>query len=474
MDTNDYIDQDATGLAELLRAGQVSAAQVRAAAIAQLERLNPRLNAVIEVFAEPDAGADADGPFAGVPFLIKDVGLHAAGRRQEMGSRLAAGLTMPHDTHLMARFRAAGLVTLGRTTTPEFGWNVSAESVATGATRNPWDPARMAGGSSGGSAAAVAAGIVPVAHANDGGGSIRIPAGCCGLVGLKPTRGRIPNGPDSADPLLGFGVEFVVSRTVRDSAILLDTVQGADTGASYIIAPPRRPYAREIMAPPRRLRIAWTGRPWSGVPVAPDVLAALAATVRLCAELGHELVEDSPAVDWESFDRATQVIYPSCMAEWIEAVAAATGRPIGPDTLQSCTLAVYEHGRAQSARDLLGALGRTNAICRGVGAFFERYDLLLTPTSALAPQPIGTYDQNAPGLDARAWHERIFSYAPFTALFNMTGQPAISLPLARCEDGLPLGMQFVAPFGDEATLLALAATLEQARPWPRLAPLARS
>jgi amidase len=473
MRLDDYLAEDATGLAGLLRSGAVSRAEVEAVARERLAAVNPQINAVIETFEPPDSDPASTGPFAGVPFLIKDVALHAAGRRHEMGSRLAAGLVMPHDTALMQRFRAAGLVTLGRTTTPEFGWNVTAESVATGATRNPWDLGRMAGGSSGGAAAAVATGVVPVAHANDGGGSIRIPASCCGLVGLKPTRGRIPTGPDTGDPLLGFGVEFAVTRTVRDCAALLDAVQGIDSGAPYVIAPPAGPYARVLAAPPRRLRIAWTAKPWSGVRVDDEVRAGLAKTVALCADLGHEVTEDSPAVDWEEFDRAALVLYPACMVEWIDAVAGATGRRVDASTLQACTLAVYEHGRRQSAVDLLAALGRTNTICRRVGPFFDRYDVLLTPVAALPPQPIGTYDQNAPGLDARAWHDHIFSFAPFTALFNMTGQPAISLPLARTAANLPLGMQFAGRFGDEATLLALAAALEQASPWPRLAPLAR-
>lgn len=472
MDLHEYVEHDATALSERLARGEVSAAELEACAREAIERLNPALNAITEVFDEPDADPGATGPLRGVPFLIKDIALHAAGRKYEMGSRLAQGLVTPHDSHLMERFRAAGLVTLGRTNLPEFGWNITTEPVLRGPTHNPWALDRMPGGSSGGSAAAVAAGIVPLAHANDGAGSIRIPAACCGLVGLKPTRGRIPPGPDVGDPIFGFGCEFAVSRSVRDSALLLDAVHGAGPGDPYVIAPPAGPYREAIARPPRRLRIACTAVPWSGVPVDAEVRAALTATAKLCADLGHAVEEASPPLDdamW--YEAGPRRLYPASVAYWVEEVARLMGRTPGPDNLEACVVRTWEYGRQLSAADILQGLSLTNTICRTVAPFFQQYDLLLTPTNARVPQPLGTYNANDAGLDFESFNRHFFSFSPFTSLFNMTGQPALTLPLARTATDLPIGMQFAGRWGDEATLLAIAAQLEQAAPWPQIAPL---
>jgi amidase len=474
MKLSDYLAHDATGLAQLVRSGAARPAELAECARQLIARLNPVINAVVEVFADPvQPLPGTHAPFTGVPFLIKDLVLHTAGQTMELGSRLCAGMKAPpHDTDLMRRFRQAGLVTLGRTTTPEFGYCPSTESVHYGPTRNPWDTTRSPGGSSGGSAAAVAAGIVPMCHANDGGGSVRIPASSCGLVGLKPTRGRIPTGPDYHDPLCGFGVEFAVTRTVRDMATLLDAVQGAGEGDGYVIAPPARPYVQELDVNPGRLRIGFTDRPWSGAPVDNEVRAGLHLTAERLAALGHDVVEASPAFDHARFIDATHTIWCANVGAWVDQIAALTGRRVDGSTLEATTLACWRAGREFKATQLLEAQSVCNLICRQVAVFYRDHDLLLTPTSAQPPLPLGVINANDPALDARGWTEKVFRYYPFTALFNMTGQPAISLPLHRDAHELPIGMQFAARYGDEATLIRIARQLEQAHPWPQLAPLA--
>ena len=472
MKPSEYIAQDGLGLAALIRERKVSGNEVLDCARRMVDVVNPQINAVIETYAEALAGSkDPVAPFFGVPFLTKDLVLHAAGQRLEMGSRLAQGLVFEHDTDLMARFRRAGLRTFGRTTSPEFGYCPTTETVANGPTRNPWNTAYMAGGSSGGSAAAVAAGIVPVAHANDGGGSIRIPASCCGLLGLKPTRARTPIGPDSAEGLNGLGVEFAVTRTVRDCAALLDAVQGAGPGDPYVAPPPVGTYLEAMSRPAQRLRIAVMGTAWGGQRTAPAVLEALGATARQCEALGHVVTEAAPALDWDEFVKRTMVYWTANLTAWIDQVAAVLQRPIDPSTLEATTLACYRHGQALKATDLLNAMDFANRVCRAFAAFFAQYDVLLTPTLPAPPAQLGTIKSNDASFDAEGWTRKVFGFTPFTPVFNTTGQPAISLPLARA-DGLPIGMQFVGRFGAEDTLINLAAQLEQSVPWPRVAPLA--
>lgn len=464
---SEYCERDGLGLAELVGAGEVTPAELMEVALAGIERLDPQLNAVVTVLREQAAREVADGlpagPFTGVPFVIKELVLHAAGVPVQMGSRLAQGLALPHDTELMARFRRAGLVTVATTATPEFGYNATTESVAHGPTRNPWDLGRSSGGSSGGSGAVVSAGITPLAHANDGGGSIRVPASCCGLVGLKPTRGRIPTGPDYGDPLSGLGVEFALTRSVRDAAALLDAVAGPDPGAPHW--PAGGDFASAARTPPGRLRIAWMARPLSGVLVDPSCIAGLHDTVRLLESLGHELVEAAPIVDAEAFLMATKRVWAANTAHWMNGLSAALGRPISEETVEATSLACYRHGSELKATELLQALDIFVTISRSVGQFFTQYDAVLSPTLASPALPLGVLDANAPGLDAEAWTRQVFEFTPFTALYNATGQPAISLPLATSPEGLPIGMQFAGRFADEATLLRLAAQLEMARPW---------
>ena len=471
----EYITHDGLGLAELIRNKEISRAEALECALDMAELLNPQINTIIELFPEPLAASDdAGAPFSGVPFLIKDLALHAEGVLNEMGSRLARGIRAQHDTDLMKRFRQAGLRTIGRASTPEFGYCPTTEPVLNGPSRNPWDLTRMPGGSSGATAASVAAGIVPLAHANDGGGSIRIPASCCGLVGLKPTRGRVPNGPDSAEPLSGMAVEFAVTRTVRDAAALLDAVKGPGIGDPFEIAIPAEAYAGSTLKDPGTLKIAWMNEPWSGAEMDKEVKDTIPRTAQLCEELGHQITEARPELVWEQFFEATVVLWAANLAVFIDYAAMLTGRPADEDHLEATVLACYREGKQVKAETLLMAQATANHVCRGIGRFFQEYDVLLTPTVAQPPLPLGTINANDPNLDAKAWSRRTFDFCPFTPLFNTTGQPAISLPLHRSAGGLPLGVQFAGRYGDETTLLQLARQLEQAAPWPLTAPLLNS
>ncbi|WP_214405641.1 amidase [Pseudonocardia lacus] len=467
MRIDEYAAHDATALAGLIRDGEVSAAQVQQAAAAAIDEVAGELNPLVgKRFAEPLAH-DAAGPFGGVPFAIKDLVLHAEGVAQRAGSRLLGpGVPMPADSYLMRRFRAAGLAAMAVTATPELGFNASTEPVATGAVRNPWDTTRSPGGSSGGSAALVAARALPVAHANDGGGSIRIPAAACGLVGLKPTRGRTTVGPDYADPLLGLGIEFALTRTVRDCAGLLDAVHGSEPGDRYLLPAPQGSFAELARAGSRPLRVAVSTTPLSGTgTVDPECVAAVRRVADALAGLGHTVVEAAPALDAEAFDEANLIAWCSFLADGVDGLAAALGVTPGPDTLEATTLACAEHGRALRATDIYAADRAFNAATRTMAAFHQEHDVLLTPTMCAPNTELGHLDANDPDLDARGWYHRIFAFAGFTALSNVTGMPAISLPLATSERGWPIGVQFAAGLAQEATLLALAADLERALPW---------
>ena len=465
----DYTSYDATGLADLVARRQVKPEELLEAALAAVSKVNPKINAVLQTLPERAHGelrsGLPNGPFAGVPFLIKELVLHAKGVRCDAGSRLAQGIVPETDTELMARFRRAGLVLAGTTQTPEFGYNPTTETVAFGPVHNPWNLNHSAGGSSGGSGAAVAAGIVPMAHGNDGGGSIRIPASCNGLVGLKPTRDRIPTGPDYADPLCGLAIEFALTRTVRDAAALLDAVAGPDVGAPSLCVAPPRPYRMEVGAPTGRMRIAWTATAPSGAKVHPECEKAVHETVKLLEDLGHDMLEGRPPLDWEMFLKNIHPIWIAFNALSVDAAAQATGRRPGPDNLEAVTLACVEEARTISATDLLVAMAHQNTVSREVGAWFENYDALVTPTIARPPAPLGELNQNREGMKPFEWTQQVFGYCPFTPLFNTTGQPAISLPLHWSADGLPVGVQIAGRFGDESGLIRLASQLEEARPW---------
>lgn len=483
MRLDEYAGYDAVGLAQLVRKGEVAADEVLGTARAAIEAVNPELNAIVDLFDEPlPAATGADAPFAGVPFLLKDLVCGAEGVPTLAGSRLlagaasapgpdltarfrGAGVVAPADTHLMARFRRAGLRTLGRTTTPEFGFNASTESVLTGPTRNPWDTTQSSGGSSGGSGVLVAARAVPVAHANDGGGSIRIPAAANGLVGLKPTRGRTPIGPAFAEALNGLAIEFAVTRTVRDCAALLDAVAGPEVGEKYLPPEPRRPFSEEVGAAGGTLRVAFTTEAWSGAPVDAECKAAVEELAAQLESLGHRVTEASPSFDVAAYDVATVRIWTAFLAATVATYAQMTGNAPSSDTLEATVLACYEAGTKMSALELMEADVIQNQVTRAVASFFVDHDVLLTPTMAHPTFPLGLLDANDPSLDAAGWTEKVFRHCPFTALFNMTGQPAINVPFATTADGRPAGTQLVGRFGEEGTLIGLAAQVEEARPW---------
>ena len=463
------------GLAELVARGEVKPEELIDFALTGISKLNNQINAVVHVLDiqaknEIKAGL-GNGPFKGVPFLIKEMDLHAAGVPMEMGSRLAQGYTLQYDTELMKRFRKAGFVTIGVTAAPEFGFSATTESVFHGPTRNPWNRERMPGGSSGGSAAAVAGGIVPIAHANDGGGSIRIPAACNGLVGFKPTRGRTPSGPDYGELFNGLGIEFALTRSVRDAAALLDFVAGPDPGHYYQVETPQQSYREAIQKPTGRLLIAWSKSLLSetNYPIQEDCLRVLLETVKLCQDLGHELVEETPQVDGEMLN-AESCIWAANIVKMVDSIAAAMERSPSPENLEATTWSTYQYGKTIQAVELLRALDVNNRISRAVGCFFKKYDVFLTPTTAQPPLPIGALNANNPDLDTRQWMEQGYAYAPFTSIFNITGQPALSLPLGWNGDNLPIGIQFAGRFSGETTLFRLARQLEQARPWHGMIP----
>ncbi|GHC80983.1 amidase [Streptomyces flavofungini] len=480
MKLSEYVTHDAVGLGELVARGEVTGAELEKVALEAVAAVNPLVNAVVETWpVEVGAagGPPRETPLAGVPFLLKDLGVTMAGRRTELGSRLAEGNVAPADSHLMRRFRAAGLATFGRTTTPEFAYGITTEAVLYGPTRNPWDLDRSAGGSSGGAAAAVAAGIVPVAHGTDAAGSIRIPAASTGLFGLKPTRGRVSMGPDADEIFNGLAVQGCVSRTVRDSAALLDAIRGPEVGDPYFAAEPDRPYAEEITRDPGRLRVGvithGDGRRRTEAPVAD----AVSRTAELLTSLGHHVEEATLdiGVRWDEFVLANARLWTANLVPWLDALASALDRPINAATVQPEMLASHAWGRQVTGAEFVGALGVRNTVARSLGDRFTRYDVLLTPTLPELPPLLGVFADGVEDLDGLGWVDRLFDRSPFTAAFNVAGTPAMSVPLATDPTtGLPIGLQFAAAFGREDTLFRLAAQLEQAAPWSHRAPAVRA
>lgn len=463
---------DATAQAELVRHKKVKPIELVDAAIARIERLNPALNAVVTPLFESarttSRGTLPDGPFRGVPFLLKDLFASYAGVRLTAGSTFLRDFVSDHDSELVLRLKRSGLIIIGKTNTPEFGLLPTTEPRLFGPSRNPWDPARSTGGSSGGSAAAVSAGMVPMAHANDGGGSIRIPASCCGVFGLKPTRARNPMGPDFGDALSGLAVEHAVTRSVRDSAALLDATSGPDIGDPYCAPPPARPFLEEVGADSSRLRIAFTTAAMTGVPVHGDCVLAVQEAAKCCASLGHEVQEAAPAIDSERFVNCFMTLWSVGCTRSLDGNAILTGRKLTADQFEELTWALAEQGRAVTASTYLLAVGVLQFIARQVARFFANYDVWITPTLAEPPLPLGSFDAQ-PGNPLYGL-QRATAYVPFTPLANVTGQPAMSVPLFWNAEGLPIGTHFVGRFGDEATLFRLAAQLEAAGPWAHRRP----
>jgi len=486
----EYADYDATGLARLVARREVSPAELLEAAIARCEALNPRLNAVnipMPEIARARVREPLEGPFAGVPFLIKDIAQDYAGVPSTSGSRALRNWVPPVHAEIVRRFLGAGLVIFGKTATPEFALKGITETALWGATRNPWDTGRSPGGSSGGAAAAVAAGIVPMAGASDGGGSIRIPAAYCGLFGLRPSRGRVPPGPLHGEFWDGASSEHVLTRSVRDSARMLDALAGADAGAPFVIAPPYLPYAEEVGRDPGRLRIGFSVRSPLGTPVDAACVQAVRDAARLLEGLGHDVEEAEPEVDGQALAHCFITMYFGQVAASIEEARRLTGA--GEADFELDTRALGMFGRALSAGEYVHARKRWNEFARALGRFHQAYDLYLIPSTAMPPSRIGELDMPAAQQAAlkvilrlgvgrlllgtglvRQIVDESLKRVPFTQLSNLTGTPSMSVPLhwAAAEPGgpeLPVGVQFVARFGEEDLLLRLASQLEQARPW---------
>jgi amidase len=463
----EYDRYDALGLAALVAAKEVSAGELLETAIARAEAVNPTLNAIVHKLYDLGRAAIAAGlpagPLSGVPFLLKDLGALIRGAPTSSGSRFFDGMVAEFDSTITERYRKAGLVVFGRTATPELGLTATTETALHGPTRNPWNLERIAGGSSGGSAAAVTARVVPAAHATDGGGSIRIPASCCGLFGLKPTRARSPAGPIFGEGWSGFSTAHAVTRSVRDSAALLDAMHGPAPGDPYMAPPVARPFLEEVGADPGRLRIALMTQVPDGPPTHPDCIAAAEAAAALCESLGHRVEPAVAPFDLPIFLRALRVIIAGNLRNTLEQRGRMLGREPRPDDVEPVTWQLSEIGRHHSSSDYAGALQAVHWIGRKMAGFFAGYDLLITPTLAQPPLPLGAIDLMQG--DAEDFLQRLGAFIPFTPVFNGTGQPAASLPLHWTADGLPVGVQIVGRFGDEATLLRIAAQLEAAAPW---------
>jgi len=462
------LDQDGLAQAERLRCGDVSSRELVASAIERIEALDPVIHAVsVKRYARALqeaaqlTGDEASGlPFAGVPFLLKDLGPTCAGSPSTLGSAFMAGFVPEADSELVRRFRAAGLVAIGKTNTSEFGALPTTEPAFGGATVNPWDRERSAGGSSGGAAAAVAARYVAAAHANDAGGSIRIPASCCGVFGLKTTRARVPMGPSIGDLMNGLACEFVVSRSVRDSAALLDAVAGPALGDPYVAPPRPVSYLHAVAAGlPRRLRIAVT--PYRKGEIHADCQAAVDDAAALCASLGHEIVYETPAVRLSALRELFLIVWSAGVSSAISSFAALTGRKPSPDKFEAVTWWLYEEGQRISAASYLVTITRLQQAARRLAEFHDRHDLHLSAVTAEPAPRLGVLNCGS----AMSCLERALDFVADTPLANLTGEPAMSVPLYRCNGGLPVGAHFTGKFGDEATLLALAAELESARPW---------
>lgn len=467
---------DALGQAELVRNKEVSPLELVDGAIDRIERLNPELNAVVMPFFDMarDAAAknahNPDAPFCGVPFLLKDLVAECAGMPRTDGSKYVAGQYISKtDNELVARYKRAGLIMMGKTNSSEYGLLPTTEPHHYGPTRNPWDVTRGTGGSSGGSAAAVASGMVAAAHANDGGGSIRIPASACGLVGLKPTRGRNTLAPNYGDIIGGIICEHVVTRSVRDSAAILDATHGAMPGEPYSPPAPETTFLAATQAKPKRLRIALGTAPLTGAITHPECVAAAGETAHLCAELGHDIEVASPEVDSRAMLKAFGIVFTNYLVWAINGWQEITGRKPEEEHFEPVTWKMYQHGLGMNGGKYLAAIQTLQKINRDFGAFFEDYDVWLSPTLAQPPVPLGYFEYEP---DARDEHfKRLGDFTGFTLIANATGQPGISLPLHWSEEGdLPIGSHFTGRYGDEATLFSLAAQLEEAKPWAHRRP----
>ena len=480
MKVTDYLDLDAVGAAELVRTGELSNGELVEAAIERIESLNGKLNAVVERSFEAARSQAATMQRArvlsGVPFLAKDMNIEVKGLRLTASCRFLKDLPpADEDAPLARRWREAGLCILGRTNTPEFAGEFVTEPTWRGATRNPWDLTRSPGGSSGGAAAAVASGMVPIAHGTDSGGSIRVPAAACGLVGLKPSRGRVPVGPHHDELAGGLDCEHVLSRSVRDSALMLDLTAYPELSSRYPVGAPGEPYARAPERLPGALRVGVAINTPAGAEPAADIGAAVEAAARHLATAGHRVSAFEYPASAATVGEVAALIWMSATAEELRHHQALIGRAPRKDELEALTIACMELGDRTSAAEFLAARRALTRTTREMANAFADIDVLLLPTLAKSPVPTGSIDGRTEQFHLERWNADSYGFAPYTELFNVTGQPAISLPLLQGQDGLPIGIQFAARLGEEATLLSLAAWFEREMPWrDRLRALQRS
>jgi len=484
----EYDQYDAVGIADLVSRKEVSPTEICEAAVEKINQINPKINAVVtpmfDLGRENASDSSIQGPLKGVPFLLKDLLAAYAGVTMTSGSKAYRGFIPTEDCELVTRFKKSGLNILGKTNCPEFGLLGVTEPELHGATRNPWNLDHTPGGSSGGSAAAVASGMVPIASAGDGGGSIRIPAACCGLFGLKPTRGRNPTGPDHGEIWQGAVVEHVISRSVRDSAVVLDATHGPEIGAPYVIPLPAESYTSVISEDPKPLKIAYTRDSPLKTEVSPECAKAVEETAQLLEKLGHQVEEAQPEIDGRSMAMSYLTMYFGEMAADLAELQDVLGRKAKTSDVEMLTWTLGLLGRTYSAGHFVKSMRLWGKLGRIMGRFHEKYDLYLTPTMAFPPAKIGELQPTvaeqltlklvntfglggllkASGLTEKMAVDSL-TRTPFTFLANLTGQPAMSVPLAWTEDSLPIGLQFIGRFGDEKTLFQLAAQLEREKPW---------
>jgi len=469
----EYANYDSMGLAELVRNKDVTPSELLDAAIARRDAVNPQVNAVVrnldDQARETIKAGVGSGPLAGVPYLLKDLSAYMKGVPTSGGSRLFKNTTMDRDSALVAAYRKAGLVIFGKANSPELGLACTTEPVLWGATHNPWNLERTPGGSSGGSAAAVAAGIVPAAHASDGGGSIRTPASCCGVFGMKPSRGRVSLAPFAGEGWGGLSQQHAVTRSVRDSALLLDIASQPQLGDPYWAPPPERPFVEEVGRNPGKLRIAFTTAALTWGKLEPPVVDAVKQTAKLLESLGHH-VEEIPTVpgDFIAMAQAVNVGVTGSVTLSLSREAQKLGRAITLDDVEALTMSIYEEGQKGTSVAYAAAIADIHAIGRVISSVFEKYDVVMLSTLAQLPVPLNYMDTNAK--DLTGYGEKLYSFMPNTQPFNVNGSPAMSVPLAMSEDGLPIGIMFAARNGDEATLFRLAGQLEKAQPWAHRRP----
>ena len=467
----EYATYDGLGLAKLIADKRISPLELLHAVQRRVEALNPKLNALCHLFFDKAevqiAQCPPEAPFRGVPFVLKDLGQYLTGTITSAGSRVWANNVADFDSTLVKRYKQAGLIIFGKTTSPELGITTTAESILFGETRNPWNLGRTSGGSSGGAAAVVASRIVPMAHGSDGGGSIRIPASCCGVFGFKPTRGRVPLGPIQFEAWNGCLHHHALTISVRDSAALLDISSGAELGSPYFSPRPERPFINEVGADPGQLRIALVKAPPNGAPLDPECKRAAVDTGKLCETLGHRVEEATLPIDNRVLSDAFVTVVQVSVARVLDDAAIKRGRPLDERDVEPVTWAMMHAGTKVTSVAYSRAIAVIHQMGLAMAKFHQSYDVILSPTLAKPPVPLGILCLSQPTV---SWWKEITEFSPYTALYNASGQPSMSVPLHWTPDGLPVGVLFSSRFGEDATLIRLAAQLESAQPWAERMP----